>query len=103
LDYDLLWDEDPFPYSDNLHQDFLAKFDDEEVRRALLALPEAYRVPLVLLPRSNADGCRARSRDVQRPGGHRRGGGAAGIVELQVRCSNVRKQRRTSATPGVRA
>jgi hypothetical protein len=47
LDYDLLWDEDPFPYSDNLHQDFLAQFDDEEVRRALLALPEAYRVPLV--------------------------------------------------------
>ncbi len=47
--YDLVWDEDPFPYSDNLHQDFLAQFDDEEVRRALLALPEAYRVPLVLL------------------------------------------------------
>ncbi|MGH7264236.1 MAG: sigma-70 family RNA polymerase sigma factor [Candidatus Rokuibacteriota bacterium] len=47
--YDLVWDEDPFPYSDTLHQDFLAQFDDEEVRRALLALPEAYRVPLVLL------------------------------------------------------
>lgn len=47
--YDLLWDEDPLPYSDNLHGDFLAQFDDEEVRRALLALPEAYRVPLVLL------------------------------------------------------
>lgn len=47
--YDLVWDEDPFPYSDNVHQDFLAQFDDEEVRRALLALPEAYRVPLVLL------------------------------------------------------
>jgi RNA polymerase sigma-70 factor (ECF subfamily) len=47
--YDLVWDEDPFPYSDNLHQDFLARFDDEEVRHALLALPEAYRVPLVLL------------------------------------------------------
>ena len=47
--YDLVWDEDPFPYSENLHQDFLAQFDDEEVRKALLALPEAYRVPLVLL------------------------------------------------------
>ncbi|HEU4367992.1 MAG TPA: sigma-70 family RNA polymerase sigma factor [Methylomirabilota bacterium] len=47
--YDLVWDEDPFPYSENLHQDFLAQFDDEEVRQALLALPEAYRVPLVLL------------------------------------------------------
>jgi len=47
--YDLVWDEDPLPYSDNLHGDFLAQFEDEEVRRALLALPEAYRVPLVLL------------------------------------------------------
>jgi RNA polymerase sigma-70 factor (ECF subfamily) len=47
--YDLVWDEDPFPYSENLHHDFLAGFDDEEVRQALLALPEAYRVPLVLL------------------------------------------------------
>jgi RNA polymerase sigma-70 factor (ECF subfamily) len=47
--YDLIWDEDPFPYSDNLHHDFLAQFDDDEVRQALLALPEAYRVPLVLL------------------------------------------------------
>jgi RNA polymerase sigma-70 factor, ECF subfamily len=47
--YDLVWDEDPLPYSDNLQGDFLAQFDDEEVRQALLALPEAYRVPLVLL------------------------------------------------------
>jgi len=47
--YDLIWDEDPLPYSDHLHRDFLAQFPDEEVRRALLALPEAYRVPLVLL------------------------------------------------------
>lgn len=47
--YDLIWDEDPLPYSDNLHRDFLAQFPDEEVRRALLALPEVYRVPLVLL------------------------------------------------------
>jgi RNA polymerase sigma-70 factor (ECF subfamily) len=47
--YDLIWDEDPLPYSDNLHRDFLAQFPDEEVRRALLALPEVYRIPLVLL------------------------------------------------------
>jgi RNA polymerase sigma-70 factor, ECF subfamily len=47
--YDLIDQEDPFPYSDQLHRDFLARFDDGEVRRALLALPEAYRVPLVFL------------------------------------------------------
>jgi RNA polymerase sigma-70 factor (ECF subfamily) len=47
--YELVDQEDPFPYSDQLHRDFLARFDDAEVRRALLALPEAYRVPLVLL------------------------------------------------------
>jgi RNA polymerase sigma-70 factor (ECF subfamily) len=46
--YDLISDEDPFPYSDHLHDDFLAQFKDEEVRGALLALPESYRVPLVL-------------------------------------------------------
>jgi RNA polymerase sigma-70 factor (ECF subfamily) len=47
--YDLIDQEDPFPYSDHLHRDFLARFAEGEVRRALLALPEAYRVPLVLL------------------------------------------------------
>jgi len=47
--YEAIEQEDPFPYSDTLHQDFLRCFDDEEVRRALLALPEVYRVPLVLL------------------------------------------------------
>ena len=47
--YELIEQEDPFPYSENLHRDFLARFDDEEVRRALLSLPEVYRVPLVLL------------------------------------------------------
>lgn len=47
--YALIWDEDPFPYSDRLHEDFLSQFDDEEVRRALLALPEVYRLPLLLL------------------------------------------------------
>jgi RNA polymerase sigma-70 factor (ECF subfamily) len=47
--YDLIWEEDPLPYSDDLHQDFLAQFPDDDVRRALLTLPEVYRVPLVLL------------------------------------------------------
>ncbi len=47
--YDLISEEDPLPYSDRLHEDFLAQFRDEEVRAALLALPEAFRVPLVLL------------------------------------------------------
>ena len=47
--YELIEQEDPLPYSDSLHRDFLAKFGDDEVRRALLTLPEAYRVPLVLL------------------------------------------------------
>ena len=47
--YDRIADEDPLPYSDKLHADFLAQFRDEDVRRALLALPESYRVPLVLL------------------------------------------------------
>ena len=47
--YDLIWEEDPYPYSDRLHDDFLAAFRDEDVRRALLDLPEAYRLPLVLL------------------------------------------------------
>ncbi len=47
--YDLIADEDPFPYSDHLHDDFLAHFPDEGVRRALMALSAEYRVPLVLM------------------------------------------------------
>jgi RNA polymerase sigma-70 factor (ECF subfamily) len=47
--YDRIADEDPLPYSDNLHDEFLTQFPDEEVRRALLALPCAYRMPLILL------------------------------------------------------
>jgi RNA polymerase sigma-70 factor (ECF subfamily) len=47
--YDLVGNEDPFPYSDHLHDDFLAHFRDDDIRAALRALPEAYRVPLVLL------------------------------------------------------
>jgi len=47
--FDRVADEDPFPYSERLHDDFLALFQDEDVRRALLSLPEVYRVPLVLV------------------------------------------------------
>jgi RNA polymerase sigma-70 factor (ECF subfamily) len=41
--------EDPFPYSDTLHLDFLGEFGPDDVRAVLLALPELYRVPLVLV------------------------------------------------------
>jgi RNA polymerase sigma-70 factor (ECF subfamily) len=47
--YDRIAEEDPFPYSDALHQDFLARFQDDDVRRALMSVPEVYRVPLVLV------------------------------------------------------
>jgi RNA polymerase sigma-70 factor (ECF subfamily) len=41
-------EEDPFPYSDTLHADFLGLFDSEDVHRVLQALPPLYRAPLVL-------------------------------------------------------
>ena len=41
--------EDPFPYSDSLHLDFLAGFGPDDVRAVLLRLPELYRIPLVLV------------------------------------------------------
>jgi RNA polymerase sigma-70 factor (ECF subfamily) len=41
--------EDPLPYSDSLHLDFLAEFGPEDVRAVLLRLPEIYRTPLVLV------------------------------------------------------
>lgn len=40
--------EDPFPYSDSLHLDFLGEFGPEDVRAVVMRLPELYRVPLVL-------------------------------------------------------
>jgi RNA polymerase sigma-70 factor, ECF subfamily len=42
-------DEDPFPYSDSLHLDFLARFGRDDVRAVLASLPDLYRVPLVLV------------------------------------------------------
>lgn len=41
--------EDPFPYSDSLHLDFLGEFGPEDVREVLMRLPELYRAPLVLV------------------------------------------------------
>ncbi|MBB1251803.1 sigma-70 family RNA polymerase sigma factor [Streptomyces sp. OF3] len=41
--------EDPFPYSDSLHLDFLQEFGREDVHAVLRRLPDLYRVPLVLV------------------------------------------------------
>jgi RNA polymerase sigma-70 factor (ECF subfamily) len=41
--------EDPFPYSDSLHLDFLADFGPDDVRAVLMRLPGLYRAPLVLV------------------------------------------------------
>jgi RNA polymerase sigma-70 factor (ECF subfamily) len=46
--YRTVAEEDPFPYSDSLHLDFLHTFGREDVRSVLLRLPEIYRAPLVL-------------------------------------------------------
>lgn len=46
--YRTLAEEDPFPYSDTLHLDFLRAFGREDVRAVLLRLPVLYRAPLVL-------------------------------------------------------
>lgn len=42
-------DEDPFPYSDSLHLDFLAQLSRDDIRQVLSSMPEHYRVPLVLV------------------------------------------------------
>ena len=42
-------DEDPFPYSDSLHLDFLEQFGAEDVRAVLARLPDLYRVPMLLV------------------------------------------------------
>ncbi len=46
--YRTLVDEDPLPYSDTLHHDFLRAFGKGDVREVLMRLPEIYRAPLVL-------------------------------------------------------
>jgi RNA polymerase sigma-70 factor (ECF subfamily) len=47
--YRTIADEDPFPYSDSLHLDFLEQFGSEDVRAVLDRLPDLYRIPLVLV------------------------------------------------------
>ncbi len=42
-------EEDPFPYSDSLHLDFLEQFGSEDVRAVLARLPDLYRIPLLLV------------------------------------------------------
>lgn len=46
--YRKIADEDPFPYSDSLHLDFLEQFGAEDVREILASLPDHYRISLVL-------------------------------------------------------
>lgn len=46
--YRMVAEEDPFPYSDTLHLDFLQAFGREDVRAVLLRLADIYRAPLVL-------------------------------------------------------
>ena len=41
-------EQDPLPYSDSVHLDFLRAFGAEDVRGVLLRLPHHYRAPLVL-------------------------------------------------------
>jgi RNA polymerase sigma-70 factor (ECF subfamily) len=40
--------EDPFPYSDELHLDFLRLFGDEDVRAVFAAMTPAFRTPILL-------------------------------------------------------
>jgi RNA polymerase sigma-70 factor (ECF subfamily) len=47
--YRKIADEDPFPYSDSLHLDFLAGFGVDDVRAILGQMPDIYRFPLVLV------------------------------------------------------
>lgn len=46
--FDTLVEEDPFPYSDRLHLDFLDLFDDDKLTLALQRINPAHRVALVL-------------------------------------------------------
>jgi len=45
--YRTIADEDPFPYSDSLHLDFLRSFGREDVHEVLMRMPDLYRAPLV--------------------------------------------------------
>lgn len=47
--YRKLVDEDPLPYSESVHLDFLHSFTEDDVWRVLDRLQPKYRVPLVLV------------------------------------------------------
>lgn len=47
--YRTIADEDPFPYSDSLHLDFLSVFDEDDLWAVLDRLPGHYRLPLALV------------------------------------------------------
>ena len=47
--YRVIAEEDPFPYSDSVHLDFLHSFQEEDVWRVLDRLEPMYRIPLVLV------------------------------------------------------
>ena len=47
--YRRIADEDPFPYSDSLHLDFLEQFGAGDVREVLRRLPDLYRIPMLLV------------------------------------------------------
>ena len=47
--YRKIAEEDPWPYSDSVHLDFLHSFDEEDVWRVLDRVDARYRVPLVLV------------------------------------------------------
>jgi len=47
--YRKIADEDPFPYSDSLHLDFLELFEAGDVRAVLTRLPDLYRIPMLLV------------------------------------------------------
>jgi RNA polymerase sigma-70 factor, ECF subfamily len=46
--YQHLADEDPWPYVDTMHVDFLGAFSEQDVHEVLQRLPPLYRAPLVL-------------------------------------------------------
>jgi RNA polymerase sigma-70 factor (ECF subfamily) len=46
--FDKLVEDDPFPYSDRLHVDFLALFDDSKIIEVLRRLHPAHRTALIL-------------------------------------------------------
>lgn len=55
--YRTIASEDPWPYSDSLHLDFLCRFGTEDVWAVLAALPDLYRIPLVLVHMESRPGC----------------------------------------------